>query len=172
MGTILRESGVITSPLVLTMSVMRFLLRTSLASLLLCYGLDWFYFTQNNDSQTTVDCAQYKAGQGLDKNGQPFQDLESFYPYYLCEHTLPTTKLFHFIATFNALSLLGKSIVGPWQWSNIALGLFQGYGLAWYSHFNIEQNKPATWMYPGLSFVSDQKLFVESLLGKHKLWQK
>ena len=53
------------------------------------------------------------------------EDLESFYPYYLCEHTKPVTKLFHFIATFNALSLLGKSMVGPWQWTNIALGLLQ-----------------------------------------------
>ena len=53
------------------------------------------------------------------------EDLESFYPYYLCEHTQPVTKLFHFIATFNALCLLGTSILGPWQWTNIALGLLQ-----------------------------------------------
>merc|ERR1712110_1288812 len=155
------------------MTVMRFLLRTSLAAVLLCYGLDWFYFTYNNYRvEATGDCGLYKAGQGVDKNGQPFQDWESFYPYYLCEHTKPVTKLFHFIATFNALCLLGISILGPWQWTNIALGLIQGYALAWYSHFNIEQNKPATWMYPGLSFVSDQRLFVESLMGKHKLWYK
>ena len=46
----------------------------------------------------------------------------------------------------------------------------KGYGLAWYSHFFIEQNKPATWQYPGYSFISDQRLFIESLMGKHKLY--
>ena len=51
--------------------------------------------------------------------------MEEFYPYYLCEHTKPTTKLIHFVATFNALSFLLKSTVGPWKWSNIALGLTQ-----------------------------------------------
>ena len=117
------------------------------------------------------------------------QSLEDFYPYYLCEHTKPTTKLIHVVATFNALSMLGKSAAGPWRWSLLGLGLLQvirsisnnkylidyfsglkGYGLAWYSHFFIEQNKPATWQYPGYSFISDQRLFIESLMGKHKLY--
>ena len=34
---------------------------------------------------------------------QQFDSLLDFYPYYLCEHTLPMTKLFHFLGTFNAL---------------------------------------------------------------------
>ena len=59
------------------------------------------------------------------------QDLTSFYPYYLCEHIKPRTKvvlknqdhlkikiklfqLFHFIATFNATAILGKLIFGKY----------------------------------------------------------
>ena len=59
------------------------------------------------------------------------QDLTSFYPYYLCEHIKPRTKvvlkchdhlkiktkffqLFHFIATFNATATLGKLIFGKY----------------------------------------------------------
>ena len=53
------------------------------------------------------------------------QSLEAFYPYYLCEHTKPSTKLIHVVATFNALSLWGKSAYGPWKWSYIGLGLLQ-----------------------------------------------
>ncbi len=30
---------------------------------------------------------------------EQFKDLESFYPYYLCEHSKPGTKLFHFVGT-------------------------------------------------------------------------
>jgi len=34
------------------------------------------------------------------------QAFDEFYPYYLCEHVQPRTKLFHFLATFNELALL------------------------------------------------------------------
>ena len=51
--------------------------------------------------------------------------MDSFYPYYLCEHVQPATKLFHFIATFNAHSLLGRSLVGEWQWAGIGLAFLQ-----------------------------------------------
>ena len=51
--------------------------------------------------------------------------MAAFYPYYLCEHVNPTTKLIHFIATFNALSLMGRSIIGEWQWAGLGLALVQ-----------------------------------------------
>lgn len=37
---------------------------------------------------------------------QQFESLRDFYPYYLCEHSNPLTKLFHFVGTFNALLFL------------------------------------------------------------------
>ena len=172
---------------------MRFTVRTSLLALGLTYGLHWWYFVRSPGTSevTPPDCAAYSAGKGLDEEGNPFQvnrapstednlkkstnltvfqNLDAFYPYYLCEHRKPATKLVHVVATFNALSLLGRSAAGPWRWSDLALGLLQGYGLAWYSHFFIEQNKPATWQYPGYSFISDQRLFLESLMGRHRLY--
>lgn len=33
------------------------------------------------------------------RDGKRFQDLAEFYPYYLCEHTQPATKILHFIGT-------------------------------------------------------------------------
>ena len=35
-----------------------------------------------------------------------FGTWAAFYPYYLCEHTNPKTKLFHFVATINAAVFL------------------------------------------------------------------
>ena len=36
----------------------------------------------------------------------PFSTFSDFYPFYLCEHSAPTTKLFHFVATFNVTIFL------------------------------------------------------------------
>merc|ERR1712106_1188188 len=118
-------------PLTMGMSNLRHL-ATTILGLALSYALHQYHGEENIRH---ADCSGYQKGNGLDVNGKPFQDMDSFYPYYLCEHVQPATKLFHFIATFNALSLLGRSLVGEWQCAGIGLAFLQGYGLAWYSHF-------------------------------------
>ena len=121
---------------------MRFIVRTTLLALSLTYAANWWFFRNGDSGEVRVDCGLYSAGQGLGPDGKPFQvtfslpsfdirvskfsqSFEDFYPYYLCEHTKPTTKLIHVVATFNALSLLGKSAAGPWRWSLLGLGLVQ-----------------------------------------------
>jgi len=116
------------------------------------------------------DCSAYATGSGLGEDGEPFQDFWSFYPYYLCEHRKPATKLFHFVATTNYLALITYQIANGFQPSLLILGLVQGYGLAWISHFFIEVNKPATWQYPKYSFMADHVLYKEVLQGQHSLW--
>jgi hypothetical protein len=36
---------------------------------------------------------------GLAEQKQRYDSFEAFYPFYLCEHTKPATKLFHFVGT-------------------------------------------------------------------------
>ena len=95
-----------------------------------------------------------------------FQTLEQFYPFYLCEHTLGLTKLFHFVTTVNASVIFYVLLARKWQWKLLIFGLIQGYGIAWISHFFIEQNQPATFTYPAYSFVSDYKMFSQAVMLK------
>ena len=98
-----------------------------------------------------------------------FSSFKEFYPYYLEEHKLPRTKLFHFIGTLAAILFL---IALAYTHNSLFIlgALFSGYGAAWISHFFVEKNKPATFKYPWYSFLGDYRMFFEILLGKHDVF--
>tara|TARA_Y100001978_G_scaffold122267_1_gene109057 strand:+ start:229 stop:585 length:357 start_codon:yes stop_codon:yes gene_type:complete len=98
-----------------------------------------------------------------------FKSFKEFYPYYLEEHKLPRTKLFHFMGTLGAITCLGLFVYTMSLWFVLA-ALFCGYGAAWISHFFIEKNKPATFKYPLYSLLGDYRMFFEILLGRHGLF--
>ena len=118
------------------------------------------------DSYSTANC-----------NSRPseFGSLADFYPFYLCEHSLPITKLFHFVATFNVslfLLMVLRAKATSTKLRIFFFGLVQAYGLAWISHFFVEKNKPATFKYPVYSFFSDWMMFKDALTGKVLLFEK
>lgn len=86
------------------------------------------------------------------------QSFQEFWPYYVGEHSLPTTRWLHFLGTTAALALLAYIIYIQNWWLLLALPII-GYGFAWVSHFMIERNRPATFKYP-----------LWSLLGDFKMW--
>ncbi len=97
------------------------------------------------------------------------QTFEEFFPYYLGQHSLPATRALHYIGTTLFLASLVAFAV-TLQWPYILLAVFVGYLFAWIGHFFIEHNRPATFTYPGWSFISDLKmyfLFVTGQIGKH-----
>ncbi len=51
----------------------------------------------------------------------------------------------------------------------LAYAIISGYGCAWFGHFFIEKNKPATFKYPFYSLIGDFVMFAEILKGKHKI---
>lgn len=91
--------------------------------------------------------------------------FEEFWPYYVLEHRKPETQALHAVGT--SLGLVGAAAAiatrRPWL---IPLGLVGAYGMAWYSHYRIEENRPATFKYPLYSFAADFKMFGNILRGK------
>jgi hypothetical protein len=82
---------------------------------------------------------------------------EEFWPFYLREHSKPMTRAFHFVGTHVGV-LLWIAAMGLRDWRLVLAGLVSAYGMAWVSHFFIEKNRPATFTYPGWSFVSDFRM--------------
>jgi hypothetical protein len=80
-----------------------------------------------------------------------------FWEFYVREHSRPLTRALHFIGTSLGIVLLIFLIVIG-RWYLFPLSLVIGYAFAWFAHFVVEKNRPATFKYPLWSFISDYKM--------------
>ncbi len=92
-------------------------------------------------------------------------DYAEFWDFYVAEHSEPLTRYLHFVGTTLSLVLLVWIVRGG-NWFYLPLPLIIGYAFAWFSHFFVEHNKPATFKYPFWSFISDYKMIFYMLIGK------
>jgi hypothetical protein len=93
------------------------------------------------------------------------KSFKEFYPYYLSEHSSKTNRILHFCGTFLLLFvLLFVLISSNYKW--LITIPFLGYGFAWFGHFFIEKNKPATFTYPLYSLGADFVMFWHILTGQ------
>ncbi|MEZ5307771.1 MAG: DUF962 domain-containing protein [Pyrinomonadaceae bacterium] len=92
-------------------------------------------------------------------------NYEEFWDFYLLEHSKPMTRYLHFVGTMLGMVLL-VIFVRQGAFLKIPLCLVVGYGFAWFSHFFIEKNKPATFQYPLWSFISDYKMAFFMMTGR------
>ena len=63
-------------------------------------------------------------------------------------------------------TLLMIYFVATGRWWLFPLGFIPGYGAAWFAHFVIEKNRPATFQYPLWSFMGDYKMIALMLTGR------
>lgn len=96
---------------------------------------------------------------------EPIRTFAEFWPFYVRAHSRPNTRLMHGIGSILVVALLAGAIVLP-NWWLVALAPIVGYGFAWYSHFFIEHNKPATFGHPFYSLAADYKMLYLALVGR------
>jgi hypothetical protein len=87
-----------------------------------------------------------------------FPSYREFWPFYLREHSKPETRLIHFLGTGGSLLALIVALATQFWWLLIAVPV-AGYAPAWFAHFFVEHNRPATFKYPFWSLISDFRMF-------------
>jgi hypothetical protein len=92
-------------------------------------------------------------------------NYSEFWDFYVREHSVPLTRLLHFLGTSLGLILL-VWFVWTGRWYYFPLFLVVGYAFAWFAHFFVEKNRPATFKYPFWSFISDFKMAWYMITGR------
>ena len=92
------------------------------------------------------------------------RNFEDFWPYYVRAHAQRRTRVLHAIGSTLALVCIALAIfVNPWFLLGAPL---IGYAFAWYAHFFVEHNKPATFGHPFYSLAADYVMLWKILTGR------
>ncbi len=89
----------------------------------------------------------------------------AFWPRYLREHARPGTRRLHYLGTGLGLAALAGA-VATGAWALLLAIPLVGYGFAWLGHFAVERNRPATFVHPLWSLVSDYRMFALWIAGR------
>jgi hypothetical protein len=82
-----------------------------------------------------------------------FSSFDEFWPFYVCEHSAPATRVLHFVGTVTLVPLaLAGILFNPWFVLAIP---FSACGFAWVAHLFVERNRPATFTHPYWSLLGD-----------------
>jgi hypothetical protein len=92
------------------------------------------------------------------------ETFSDFWPYYVRQHASPGTRTLHAIGSVLAIVTLGLAFVVN-LWLLVAVPLV-GYAFAWYSHFFVEHNKPATFGHPFYSLAADYRMLFLMMAGR------
>jgi hypothetical protein len=87
-----------------------------------------------------------------------------FWPFYVRAHSKRRTRLFHFVGSTLALVCIILGITWS-RWAFLAAPLI-GYAFAWYGHFFVEHNKPATFGHPFYSLAADYVMVWKMVTGR------
>src|SRR5512138_195307 len=98
-----------------------------------------------------------------------FPSYDAFFLHYLRQHRDPHNRLLHACGTtLGIVVLIGSLALGhPWF---ALLFLPVGYAFAWFGHFLVEHNKPATFGHPWWSFISDFRMLGLMVTGRLSEW--
>lgn len=92
-------------------------------------------------------------------------NYEEFWPFYLQEHAKPETRAAHYVGSALVIIIALTSILTA-NWLLLLAMPLAGYFFAWTSHAFIERNRPATFIHPWWSLISDFRMFFLWLTGR------
>ena len=92
------------------------------------------------------------------------EKFADFWPYYVRQHSSPGTRVMHAIGSTLAIALFVLALTVN-LWLLIAAPAI-GYAFAWYGHFFIEHNTPATFGHPFYSLAADYRMLFLMMAGK------
>ena len=93
------------------------------------------------------------------------RSFEEFWPHYVRAHSDKRNRNLHFVGTTAAMALMAAGILTRRKWLML-MAPVAGYGFAWFGHFVLEGNKPATFGHPLWSLQGDFKMWSLILHGK------
>ena len=88
-----------------------------------------------------------------------------FWDFYVQEHSRPLTRVLHFAGTSLGIALL-IYFVATGRWYFFPFFFIVGYAFAWFAHFVVEKNRPATFKHPFWSFISDFRMMWFMVTGR------
>ena len=92
------------------------------------------------------------------------RSFHDFWPYYVRAHSKARTRILH--AVGSVLAILSVALAFSFNlWFLLAAPLV-GYTFAWYAHFFVEHNKPATFGHPFYSLAADYRMLFLMMAGR------
>ena len=92
------------------------------------------------------------------------RSFDDFWPYYVRAHSRERTRVLHAIGSVLAVVMLGLAFAVN-LWFLVAVPVV-GYAFAWYAHFFVEGNKPATFGHPFYSLIADYRMLFLMMAGR------
>ena len=90
--------------------------------------------------------------------------FSDFWPFYVRQHSKGRTRTLHAIGSVLAVVMLGLGFaVNRWFFAAVPV---IGYAFAWYAHFFVEHNKPATFGQPFYSLAADYRMLFLMMAGR------
>lgn len=92
-------------------------------------------------------------------------NYKEFWDFYVFEHSKPLTRILHFLGTSLGTAFLVFFLTRG-QWYFFPAFFVVGYAFAWFAHFVVEKNKPASFRFPLWSFISDFRMMFYMITGR------
>ena len=95
-----------------------------------------------------------------------FGSYAEFFPFYVGQHSKPATRWFHFVGTHLGVAT-GLTGIATRKPKLLAVAPVVAYGMAWFSHFAIEGNRPASFGHPLWSIRGDFHMLAMMWQGRN-----